>query len=175
MTLTAMKRVELSSLQKSAESLDFGLPEDFHQLGNQLPSAARSSLKHLSVCIAALAQKDPNASDLVVHMCTKDLTMAAFGVAMPKTGKFLLSYFFLFLFCFIFRFPVVHSVFCCVFCLVFGFFPFLCPFCIPFFKSSILSLSILYFFCAFFYTFLKLFESRFSCSTFCLHFHQFFF
>ncbi|XP_019763936.2 probable E3 ubiquitin-protein ligase HERC1 isoform X1 [Dendroctonus ponderosae] len=86
MTLTAMKRVEVSQLQKSAEFLNFRLPEDFYQLTTQLPSAANSCLKHLSVSIAALAQKDVNASDLVVNMCTKDLIVAAFGVAMPKTG-----------------------------------------------------------------------------------------
>ncbi|XP_076258464.1 putative E3 ubiquitin-protein ligase HERC1 isoform X2 [Rhynchophorus ferrugineus] len=86
MTLTAMNRVELSKLQFSSDFLNFRLPEDFNHLSTNLPNAANSCLKYLSVSIAALAQNEVDASNLVVNICTKDLLVAAFGVAVPKSA-----------------------------------------------------------------------------------------
>lgn len=85
MTLTAMNRVEIK-IQNSPEFLNFRLPKDFNQLTTNLPSSANSCLKYLSVSIAALAQNELDASNLVINICTKDLLMAAFGVAVPKSG-----------------------------------------------------------------------------------------
>ncbi|XP_030752542.1 probable E3 ubiquitin-protein ligase HERC1 [Sitophilus oryzae] len=86
MTLTAMNRVELSKIQSSPYFLSLRLPEDFNHLTTNLPNAANSCLKYLSVSIAALAQNEIEASNLVVNICTKDLLMAAFGVAVPKSA-----------------------------------------------------------------------------------------
>ncbi|XP_050295909.1 probable E3 ubiquitin-protein ligase HERC1 isoform X2 [Anthonomus grandis grandis] len=86
MTLTAMNRVEVDRLQNSPEFTNFRLSKDFTQLTTSLPTAANSCLKYLSVSIAALSQNEVEASNLVINICTKDLLMSAFGVAVPKPG-----------------------------------------------------------------------------------------
>ncbi|KAL1506224.1 hypothetical protein ABEB36_005622 [Hypothenemus hampei] len=86
MTLTAMNRVEISKLQNSPDLQSFRLPKDFNYLTTNLPNATNSCLKYLSVSIAALAQNEVDSSNLVVNICTKDLLMATFGVALPKSG-----------------------------------------------------------------------------------------
>ncbi|CAG9773088.1 unnamed protein product [Ceutorhynchus assimilis] len=86
MTLTAMNRVEIGNIENTPDILSFRLPKDFNQLTTNLPNAANSCLQHLSVCIAALAQNDLDASNLVIDICTKDLLLAAFGVSVPEAG-----------------------------------------------------------------------------------------
>jgi hypothetical protein len=77
MSLTAGGRVELASdLQQpltergartgaGASSLQLG------HLTSNLPPATATCLNYLSCAIAALAQTDTEASELVLHMCTK--------------------------------------------------------------------------------------------------------
>jgi hypothetical protein len=77
MSLTAGGRVELASdLQQplaeggprpggGASCLQLG------HLTNHLPPATATCLNYLSCAIAALAQTDMEASELVLHMCTK--------------------------------------------------------------------------------------------------------
>ncbi|KAJ8965419.1 hypothetical protein NQ314_004172 [Rhamnusium bicolor] len=86
MTLTAMNRVEINNIQNSIDFPNFQLPKDFSQLVTHLSNAASSCLNYLSVSIAALAQNEVESSNLVVNICTKDLIMSAFGVAVPKSG-----------------------------------------------------------------------------------------
>nr|CAI5839109.1 unnamed protein product [Callosobruchus analis] len=86
MTLTAMHRVEINNIKIPEQPSEFQLPKDVFQFVTHLSSSVSSCLNYLSVSIAALALKQMKASNLVVDICTKDLIMAAFGVAVPKTG-----------------------------------------------------------------------------------------
>lgn len=86
MTLTAMNRVEISNVENSQHFLQFQLPKDFFQLATSLSPATSSCLHYLSVSIAALAQNEVQSSNLVVNICTKDLIMSSFGVAVPKAA-----------------------------------------------------------------------------------------
>nr|CAH7744976.1 unnamed protein product [Callosobruchus chinensis] len=86
MSLTAMHRVEINDIKIPEQPSEFQLPKDVLQLVTHLSSSVSSCLNYLSVSIAALALKQMKASNPVVDICTKDLIMAAFGVAVPKTG-----------------------------------------------------------------------------------------
>ncbi|CAH1979985.1 unnamed protein product [Acanthoscelides obtectus] len=86
MTLTAMRRVEINNIKIPEQPSEFQLPKDVFQLVSHLSSSVSSCLNYLSVSIAALALKQTKASNLVVDICTKDLILAAFGKAVPKTG-----------------------------------------------------------------------------------------
>lgn len=86
MTLTAMSRVEVESLQDQVEygSLS-SLRKDFLQLVTQVPLALRCSLNNLSIAITALPENDVESSKLVVDMCVKDLTMLAEGLFVSRS------------------------------------------------------------------------------------------
>lgn len=84
MTLTAMNRVEVISVQNSDDFSHFQLCNDFTRFTTHLSSETNACLNHLSVCIAALAQNDKSSSNLVLTMCANDLTLSAVGVEVPK-------------------------------------------------------------------------------------------
>ncbi|XP_021933596.1 probable E3 ubiquitin-protein ligase HERC1 isoform X3 [Zootermopsis nevadensis] len=85
MSLTAGGHVELAS--DLHQPLAEGGPRtgggaSYLQLGHltsHLPPATATCLNYLSCAIAALAQTDMEASELVLHMCTKELLAAAMG------------------------------------------------------------------------------------------------
>lgn len=87
MTLVAMNRVEVTNVHTRDEirsSYTF-LLKNISQLSSPIP-AANGCLNNLSIIISALAQNNPEASKLVVNMCTKDLIMSALGSFIPKCG-----------------------------------------------------------------------------------------
>lgn len=87
MTLTAMSRVEVQSLQDLVEysNLSSSLNKDFLQLVTQVPLALKCCLNNLSLAITALPENDSESSKLVVDMCVKDLTMLAEGLFVSRS------------------------------------------------------------------------------------------
>ncbi|KAJ4431941.1 hypothetical protein ANN_20550 [Periplaneta americana] len=85
MSLTAGDRVELASdlqqpLTEGGPRPGGGAPSlQLTHLTSHLPPATATCLNYLSCAIAALAQTDMEASELVLHMCTKELLAAAMG------------------------------------------------------------------------------------------------
>ncbi|KAJ9597344.1 hypothetical protein L9F63_011784, partial [Diploptera punctata] len=85
MSLTAGGRVELTTDQQQPLSergprQGCGAPSlQLTHLTNHLPPATATCLNYLSCAIAALAQTDAEASELVLQMCTKELMAAAMG------------------------------------------------------------------------------------------------
>nr|CAD7438539.1 unnamed protein product [Timema bartmani] len=88
MSLTAGGRVELSpDFQLVGETgPPVQLASGFAQLASNLPPSTATCLGYLSQAMAALAQNNAEASNMVVHMCTKELKHAAFGVS-SKTNS----------------------------------------------------------------------------------------
>lgn len=86
MTLTAMNRIEVQSLQ---DQIEYGslssLRKDFLQLVTQVPLALRCCLNNLCIAITVLPENDLESSKLVVDMCVKDLTMLAEGLFVSKS------------------------------------------------------------------------------------------
>lgn len=83
MTLTATGRVEINDVKIEGDATvnsPLTLMKGFSQLTSGLPAAVSSCMNHLSVCIAALSQNDPQVSKLVVGLCTKDLVAVAVGL-----------------------------------------------------------------------------------------------
>nr|CAD7425857.1 unnamed protein product [Timema monikensis] len=88
MSLTAGGRVELTpDFQLLGETgPPVQLASGFAQLASNLPPSTATCLGYLSQAMAALAQNDVEASNMVVHMCTKELKHAAFSVS-SKTNS----------------------------------------------------------------------------------------
>lgn len=90
MTLTAMSRVEVQSLQDQIEYGNLSLSssslnKDFLQLVTQVPLPLKCCLNNLSIAITALPENDAESSKLVVDMCVKDLTMLAEGLFVSRS------------------------------------------------------------------------------------------
>lgn len=87
MTLTAMSRVEIQSVQDLMEytNLSSSLNKDFLHLVTQVPLPLRCCLNNLSIAIMALPENDVESSVLVVDMCVNDLILLADGVAFTKS------------------------------------------------------------------------------------------
>lgn len=84
MVLLAMNRVEISCITDSQESSLYQVPKDFSHLVSNVSFAANACLHHLSVSIAALAQSEITASNMVIDICSKDLMKYALGAPIPK-------------------------------------------------------------------------------------------
>ncbi|XP_068081364.1 probable E3 ubiquitin-protein ligase HERC1 [Anabrus simplex] len=87
MGLTAGGRVELPQDLPTVEGTTGPPYLQLTQLTSHLPPASATCLNYLSSAIAALAETDTKASNLVVHMCTKELIAAAVtGMSQPTAG-----------------------------------------------------------------------------------------
>lgn len=86
MTLTAMNRIEISAINSQNDYISSPLTKSFSQLMTQITPTASACLNNLSVCIAALAQNDAEASKMVVNMCTKDLMCCAVKLGVSRSA-----------------------------------------------------------------------------------------
>lgn len=86
MILTAMNRIEVGNIQILQNSSIVQFPKIISHFGSNMSQATNSCLNYLSISIAALSECDVESSNLIVNICTKDLTMSACGVTVPKSG-----------------------------------------------------------------------------------------